>query len=142
MRGLELEETGHGIYLVKGVPLPHHPSELAKGMIPGALENHVFEEVVAIVVGVSIAYDAWCAVEWERLRERLKERADENRYQARKSAIERLIEAGFLLRSRWRRGWRSFLDAFTPDAIYPAPCLIEMLFAHQQDFSKPTDNAA
>lgn len=123
--------TGHEVYLIRGVAIPHHPSELELGAIPRALGNAAWEDAAGVLLSFSKVHDEWCAVGRFRLQEKMREGVDEKRFDARMQAIATLLSRGFIAEPIYRSGLKRVLNFFQPKVLYPTPRLIKTIWAHQ-----------
>jgi len=130
----ELDETGPGVFLMgrewdKSFLRPKE----ALLAIPGSLGDEGWEGAVAIFINISARHNAWCGVEWTRLRNEMPSRADDPAgYEKTKQAIEEMIRLR-LLEIPGYKGWLSFLNLFFPQIVYPTRRLLEKIQANRHD---------
>ncbi len=129
----ELDETGPGVFLMgrewdKSFLRPKE----ALPAIPGSLGDERWEKATAIFINISARHNAWCGVEWTRLKNEIPSRNDDPmEYEEIKEAIEDMIRMR-LLEIPGYKGWLSFLNLFFPQIVCPTRILLTKIQANKR----------
>jgi len=129
----EMPETGPGVFLMgrdwdKGFLRPKE----ALLAIPGSLGDERWEKATAIFINISARHNAWCGVEWTRLKNEIPSRKDDpTEYEEIKQAVEEMIRMR-LLEIPGFTGWRSIFNLFFPQIVCPTRALLVKIQANRR----------